>query len=88
MTEEELDALAGKIAARLGGPVILAALPRSVGDALRGEGIHGQTMQAHNLNLGKMWLTMYYYFSPDGTIRLEMKDMQGTPIWQGTLVSE
>jgi len=88
VSEVDLDALAAKVAEHLRGPFLAASLPRSVGDALRGEGMHGQTYQAHTLNVGKMWLSMHYTFSPDGTIGLEMKDMNGSCIWRGTLVSE
>jgi hypothetical protein len=88
MTDAEIQALAEKITDQMRGPFLAASLPRAVGDALRSEGMHGQTYQAHTMVIGKMWLSMHYMFSPDGTIGLELKDMNGTPVWRGTLVSE
>jgi hypothetical protein len=88
MTETELDELAGKIVAGLGSHVMAAALPRAVGDLLRGECMHGSMFQAHNIQVGKLWLTMRYTLSPDGTIVMEMQDVNGARVWEGRLISE
>jgi hypothetical protein len=88
VSEVELDELARKIVAGLGSHVIPAALPRSMGDLLRAECLHGAMYQMHNVQVGKLWFTMRYILSPDGIIAMEMQDVNGARMWEGRLISE
>jgi hypothetical protein len=89
MTDAELDALAVKVAAALQQHVMPAVLPRTIGDLLRADLGHGPMYWTHMIPLaGLHVIQVAYTLSPDGSILIELKDINGQRVWQGQLVSE
>jgi hypothetical protein len=81
----DLDELADKIVARLGGSVISSAIPASVGEWLRAAVGDYPFQFSHliPLNYGH-YLSAVYHIGSDGAIRLEFLDEHGSWFWRGT----
>jgi hypothetical protein len=87
VTLDEIDELAARLAERMSGHFIPATLPKFFGDYLRapGMGLSWRHQIPHGPHGG---FGVHYVITPDGEIRMEIVDMNGARVWEGTLISE
>lgn len=85
MTPAELDALADKVADWLREPMISAGLPEDVGTLLREAAKHGAWHHTMLLPLSMAsGLHAHWTVNIDGSLALELTDLNGQRCWQGT----
>lgn len=85
MTPAELDALAGKIAGHLRGPMVSTVLPDEIAALIRDAARHGSRLQIQAIHLGSGpdCLLADWTLIPDGTLLLKLGGPEGLIFWQG-----
>jgi hypothetical protein len=83
-----MEIIASRVVEKLQTNVIPASLPKHIGDFLRESLEYGSVYQAFVVNLPKSWITVHLRFNPDGSINMDLCDINNARFWTGTFISE